>query len=191
MANNRYINTNFWKDGYVIDLDPSEKLLFLYLLTNPRANIAGVYEISLREMAFDTGFDVEMVKKVMSRFERDDKAYFEVGYVVIKNFIKHQSVNPKIAIGIARQINALPPSLKKQVFGIEDDKRTNSGRLYLNLEALCIAYDSLSIDYELLNINTNTNLNTNSNTKTASPLVDKNGDKYRSGRANLARGMRG
>ena len=35
MAKQRYINTKFWRDSYIEDLDPIEKLLFLYLLSNP------------------------------------------------------------------------------------------------------------------------------------------------------------
>ena len=46
MANNkqRYVNTRFWNDTYVSSLDPIEKLLFIYLLTNEHTNISGVYE---------------------------------------------------------------------------------------------------------------------------------------------------
>ena len=39
----RYIKTKFWDDSYIIELNPHEKLLFLYLITNPLTNIAGVY----------------------------------------------------------------------------------------------------------------------------------------------------
>src|SRR5436309_789071 len=62
MATQRLVNTNFWKDTYIIDLDPTQKLLFLYFLTSPRTSLAGVYEISLREAAFDTGIDRDMVE---------------------------------------------------------------------------------------------------------------------------------
>ena len=31
MAKKRYISTTFWRDEYVSNLDPIEKLLFLYL----------------------------------------------------------------------------------------------------------------------------------------------------------------
>jgi hypothetical protein len=85
---NRYINTNFWKDNYIADLDPSEKLLFLYLITNPRTNIAGIYELNLREIAFDTGFDVDMVKKILARLRPmesynilTDGCFCAIGYV--------------------------------------------------------------------------------------------------------------
>ena len=34
MAKTRIINTRFWIDDYTSNLDPIEKLLFLYFLTN-------------------------------------------------------------------------------------------------------------------------------------------------------------
>ena len=53
MFKHRYINTHFWKDNYIINLDPTEKLIYLYLLTNPLTNIAGVYEINIKEISID------------------------------------------------------------------------------------------------------------------------------------------
>ena len=38
----RYVSETFWTDPYVDGLDPSEKLLYIYLLTNPQCNIAGI-----------------------------------------------------------------------------------------------------------------------------------------------------
>ena len=55
------VNTKFWDDTYIVTLDPIEKLLYLYFLTNPLTNICGIYEIQLRRVAFDTGIDKEVV----------------------------------------------------------------------------------------------------------------------------------
>lgn len=133
MAKRRIINTKFWSDNYITNLDPSEKLLFLYFLTNPYTNISGAYEISIRQIALDTGFDKEMVEKIIKRFSKDNKIYYLHGYVVIKNFIKHQEKNPKVRIGIENEAKNLPEDIKN------------------------IVYDSLSY------LNLNSNLNSNSN----------------------------
>lgn len=144
MAKQRYINTKFWDDNFIIDLDPIEKLLFLYVLTNPLTNISGIYEISLRRISFDTGIDSEMVLKMLSRFENSQKMKYSDGWIALKNFVKHQSLNPKIEKGIEIEKKRAPEKLVKWV--------ENS---------LCIAYDSLSD----LNSNINTNTNTNANIK--------------------------
>jgi hypothetical protein len=104
----RMIDTKFWDDPYTSELDPVEKLLFLYYLTNPLVKISGIYEIRIKQVAFDTGIDKEMVMKINERFERDEKIYFKDSWVMIKNFIKHQSLNPSVIKGIERELNDVP-----------------------------------------------------------------------------------
>jgi hypothetical protein len=115
MAKQRYINTRFWDDSYVIDLDPIEKLLFIYFLTNPLTSIVGAYEISARRIAFDTGIDRDMVPKILKRFEESGKIFYVDGWIVIKNFIKHQSINPKIVSGIRNELMNLPAPVRSVV----------------------------------------------------------------------------
>ena len=124
MAKHRYINTHFWKDNYIINLDPTEKLVYLYLLTNPLTNIAGIYEINLKEIANDTGIIKEIVDTILKRFERDNKLKYSGGYIIIKNHLKHQDFkSPKIQSGIADIINSLPEEIKSvcipYVYGID------------------------------------------------------------------------
>jgi hypothetical protein len=112
MAKHRYINTHFWKDNYIINLDPTEKLVYLYLLTNPLTNIAGIYEINIKEIANDTGIIKEIIDTILKRFERDNKLKYSGGYIIIKNHLKHQDFkSPKLQSGIADIINSLPPEV--------------------------------------------------------------------------------
>jgi len=148
MAKQRYINTKFWVDSYISNLDPIEKLLFLYCITNQYTEISGVYEIPLKTIATDTGIDKEMVTKVLARFEKDKKLKYSAGWIAIKNFIKHQdSENPKIKRGIEISMENCPE--------------------------WCIGYiypmDRLSHS----NTNNNTNSNTNNNTNKAKPEVSQ------------------
>jgi len=109
---NRYINTKFWEDGFIETLDPSEKLIFLYLLTNPSTNIAGIYEISIKRISFDTGFDSETILKVFKRFANQEKVFYENNHIIITNFLKHQQLNPNIIKGVSDIILSLPEKLK-------------------------------------------------------------------------------
>jgi len=113
MANDkkRMISTKFWNDTYTSDLDPIEKLLFLYLLTNDQTNMLGIYEIPLRRIAFDTGIDREMVLKILERFKSFGKAEYTEGYVIIYNFIKHQKYNKLMAISALKVYEELPKSI--------------------------------------------------------------------------------
>ncbi len=122
MAKSRMINTRFWIDDYIGNLDPIEKLLFLYFLTNPCTDISGVYEIPLKTVAIDTGIEKEMVLKILKRFQKDKKIFFEDGWVVIKNFAKHQNLkNPKIVAGIEMGLSKAPKSITDKL-SISNDK---------------------------------------------------------------------
>ncbi len=145
MSKNRMINTHFWEDWYIENLDPIQKLLFLYILTNTNTSIAWIYEISLKRIAFQTWIDKDMVEKIINKFSDDDRIFYIEWYVYIKNFLKHQSLNPKIVKWIERQINEIPLRFWQ--------KLAKNDSLYIGcIEAL-----------RYINININTNININSN----------------------------
>ncbi len=153
MAKQRYVSTHFWRDTYIDGLDPSEKLLFLYLLTNPETNICGIYEIPLRVVSSDTGFDTEMIRKMFAKLERSKRLYYIDGWVIMTKMVLHQTVNnPKIKAAIEREFATVP-------------------------QAIVDAMDRLSIPYPYLTdrkLHFNLNLDSNSNltdTARASSLV--------------------
>lgn len=102
------VNTRFWIDDYISNLDPTEKLLFLYCLTNPSTDISGIYEIPLKTIVVDTGIKKDLVMKILNKFESDNKIKYENGWIAIKNFIKHQKDNPKIKRGIEISVSKCP-----------------------------------------------------------------------------------
>ena len=112
MSKKRYIDTKFWSDNYVTELDPLERYLFLYFISNEHTSLCGIYEIPLRVMAFETGLDVDMLKKILGRFERDNKIMYRDGWIAIKNFIKNQVKNPSVLEGIDRELTDVPSELK-------------------------------------------------------------------------------
>jgi len=116
MSKLRSINTHFWSDTYVIDLDPVEKLLFLYLLTNEQTNMLGIYEIHVRRIAFDTGIDKSMVSKIFDRFEQSQKVKYCDGYVILQNFLRHQSFNANMETSAIQKWNDLPLNIREDDF---------------------------------------------------------------------------
>lgn len=111
MAKQRYIKDSFWTDPYIEKLSPDYKLIFLYLLTNPLANISGVYEIRLKRMAFETGYDIEVVENILKKFVKDNKIIQFESWIVIINHIKHQSLGNDTAKGINREILQAPQEI--------------------------------------------------------------------------------
>lgn len=151
MSKQRYLDTKFWDDSYIINKDPIEKLLFIYLLTNPLTNILGIYEISLRRIAFDTGIEQEMVLKILERFEKDNKVKYHQGYIALKNFTKHQKNNPSVNKGIETLISETPLELLQWVN--IDIERFNIPKNIKQALTDCIQTPTY--------LNTNPNLNSN------------------------------
>lgn len=117
----RPVDTKFWSDNYIMELDSTEKLVFLYCLTNSETNIAGIYEMNLHRMGLETGYEVSMLKRILERFTSDRKIYYIEGYIVIRNFMKYQNLSGwKTEKGIKRIIDTLPERLRK--FILLDDK---------------------------------------------------------------------
>jgi len=153
MANNkqRYVNTRFWNDTYVSSLDPIEKLLFIYLLTNEHTNISGVYELPFKIMAVETGIDESMFKKIMPRLK--DRIRYVDGYIIIKNFLKHQETKSNLTlIGIKNCLKDLDENFLKDI--------VNKGYYLITdeiMEGVCKGYARVS-NYS----NSNSNLDSNS-----------------------------
>lgn len=108
MAKLRSVDTHFWQDEYIVELDPIEKLLFLYFLTNPAAGMSGCYERPLRIIAFDTGIDKDMLIRIISRFEGDQKIMYREGWVVLFNFNKHNNLNPSMQRAAEKELFNAP-----------------------------------------------------------------------------------
>lgn len=110
MAKVRMINTRFWNDSFVSKLDPIEKLLFLYFISNEHTNICGVYELPLKIAAIETGIDESMFRKVMRRL--GPKILYRKGWVIVTNFPRYQSLNlPKVKQGFDDAVMAIPKDI--------------------------------------------------------------------------------
>lgn len=139
MSKNRMVNTRFWSDGFVVDhLNALDRYLFLYLLTNERTNLIGIYELSLRTAAFETGIEKEDLAKMLVRLSPKVE-YFD-GWVYIRQFTSHQQSNPSVDKGIMREFFALPEYVINRVKELGVD----SQKLRTAYDMLSTATDSLS-----------------------------------------------
>jgi hypothetical protein len=114
MSSQRPIKDEMWSDDWFYDLDPSEKLLWVFLLTNDRQNVAGVFKANERWIGANTGFEKQVVEMILSRFEKLDKIRRVDDWIIITNHYKHQSLSPKIEAGIKRIVGELPKNVLKR-----------------------------------------------------------------------------
>lgn len=107
MSKKRYISDSIWTDPWFETQSPQKKLLFMYLLTNKLVAISWFYEITLRQISFDTWISQSDVNKYISDFENDKKVFYHDGMICIVNFVKNQNIKSEednMWKGIQREI---------------------------------------------------------------------------------------
>lgn len=88
----RFTDTGKWSDRWFVELDPTAKLLFMYICDN--CDVAGFFEISPRKIAFDTGIDARGLQGALKELARGLIYSHDGTIVFLKNFVKHQKNIP-------------------------------------------------------------------------------------------------
>ena len=102
------IKSPMWTDSWFQKLNQKEKLLWIYIISNERANTLGIYDISLMTMAFESGLSEQECLAAFKTFSENRKAYYEYDYVIVANRIKFNSKSPKIAEGNKEILSEIP-----------------------------------------------------------------------------------
>ena len=114
MAIFRKIHTSFWGDSFIQDLTPEQKYFFLYLLTNDKTKQCGIYEITLRQMCYDTGYNDETVKKLLDFFISKGKIRYseKSKEVALSNWLKYNdSTSPKVKSCVNKELEKVKDRL--------------------------------------------------------------------------------
>lgn len=99
MATQRYISTSFWDDKWIRSLNPSDRYLYMYLLTNTLTNICGIYQITIDRIAYDTGYDERTLRPMLDKFKEAKKAaLIDDEWMVLPSWPKHQKWDIKATI---------------------------------------------------------------------------------------------
>ena len=121
MSVQRSINSKFWSDTFVVEnLNPLDRYLFLYFLTNERTNLSGVYEAPMRIISNETGLDRDEITRMLDRLK--GKVEYKDGWVCLVNFIKHQNIeNSSIRIGINNKLDELPEKVREWACSVRQE----------------------------------------------------------------------
>lgn len=124
----RIIHTKIWRDDWFAGLPRDARELWLYLLTCERINMSGIFEVSDREILFDTSIGIGYEKDESSnmfttRLERltiakeslEPKAVFYDGYVRIVNVDKFNNYrfSERNEKAYNRELQVLPENVRK------------------------------------------------------------------------------
>ena len=116
MAIFRNVNMSFWTDTKVVDdYTPEDRYFMLYALTNNYTNIIGCYEISIKQMSNDLGYNKDVVENLIKRFKETHKTIdydFNTKELWVKNWSKYNwSASPKLDTPLYEAIESVKSDL--------------------------------------------------------------------------------
>lgn len=107
MAAYRKISVTFWNDGFIQSLTPEGKYFYLFLMTNTKTTQCGIYEITIQQMVFETGYNEATVKKLIAQFEKTGKVKYskETSEIALKNWPKYNTnESPKVKALVEKEL---------------------------------------------------------------------------------------
>jgi hypothetical protein len=114
MAIFRKIHVSFWSDSFIGDLEKDRKLFYLYILTNERTTQCGIYEITKKQIAFDLGYTIDTVSKLLEYFIKCNKIRYNehTKELAIRNWLKYNSsTSPKVQSCINKELTQVKDTL--------------------------------------------------------------------------------
>lgn len=117
LAKYRNVQFDFWTDSKVMDcFTPEDRYFYLYLMTNPHTSLCGCYEITASQMALETGYQKEVINKLIIRFtETHDVIRYDskTRELLLLNWYKYNwHGSEKTMIGVQKGIE----QIKNEVF---------------------------------------------------------------------------
>jgi hypothetical protein len=103
----RRFDTSYWNDPDIMKLPMKAKMLYLYLWTNVHCNQAGLYEIALETIHFETGLELEEIPELLQLLKKKVTWYQEQNLIWVKNFLHRQGQSPQFVAAAAKCLKAI------------------------------------------------------------------------------------
>lgn len=160
MAKYRNIQFSFWTDGKIMDnFTPEDRYFYLYLMTNPHTSLCGCYEITTSQMAVETGYQKDVINKLIVRFTESHDVIrydYKTKEMLILNWYKYNwNESGKTMIGVEKGIAAVKNDVFREYLENVRNGNTNvsigytRGRVNESIPLVCPLYETftfISID---------------------------------------------
>lgn len=115
MADYRQIHVTTWDDDWFCQLNSDEKIVFIWLFSNRRANVSGLYEFTEFICSRETGINLSTVQETINKLQKDKKIFLENGWIWVKNLRKYNdSKSPNTKKSIDNDLAKLPEMKMKR-----------------------------------------------------------------------------
>lgn len=132
MATFRKVHVQFWGDPFIQELTPEQKFFYLYLLTNDKTKQCGIYEITKRQICYDTGYNIDTVSKLLRYCIDTDKIKYnaETNELAIKNWNKYNgSDSPKVKTLVNQELKSVKDTvLIEYLYGMDNVEILNRNK---------------------------------------------------------------
>lgn len=150
MAIYRNISMSFWTDTKIVDdFSPEDKYFMLYCLTNQYTNLCGCYEISIKQMTRDTGYNEETIIKLLDRLNNRYKViqYNKINKeLYIVNWFKYNwTKSEKLDKPLLKEIkNIKTPEFKEKLSKLYNNRDTVSIPYIYTMDTTVSVSDTVS-----------------------------------------------
>lgn len=148
----RSLQSTFFTDPFIQELNLKQKWIYLYYLFNDKVNWLGCYEITDRTALFelDDNISTKDLQTAKKLFTEKNKILFVDNFVIIKNSEKYENhlTNSQLMKSALKQFQALPENIQKAFLSYKPDSVKN---LYLKgFDDLgCSLHSSLLVGYSV------------------------------------------
>ncbi len=114
----RQFKTDFWRDSYISKLTHIEKNLFIYLFTNDKVNMCGIYELPDRFILTETNTTQEELDSIKKKFAGGFKYFFYKDWIYIANYGEHNrfSTAAPVIEAFEKEFTSIPKDILKYFF---------------------------------------------------------------------------
>ncbi|GAI73721.1 unnamed protein product [marine sediment metagenome] len=114
---NFLLNCEYKKASLKLDnkseLNLREKLVFIYLITNEKVNICGIYELPDKYIRFDLDLKQTELDKIKQKFMEDGKFLFVDGWIKILNYqIYNRFLGEKNEVAKEKELALIPIKIR-------------------------------------------------------------------------------
>ncbi len=142
----RGFNTKFWTDPFIRKLSPEAKLLYVYLWTNDHCNQAGIYEMPLDIMAFETKIDESKLQGYLETLQPKITWFKELDILWVKSFVHYQAKSPKFLIAVANCLKNIGNNgLVKEYIEYNSSKYSISIPYQYNMDSVSIPTTTITV----------------------------------------------
>lgn len=108
----RKVKSSLWHDPAVRQLSPEEKLLFVYLITNPHTHQSGLYYLPLVTIEHELGYTISRIKSALDALSIHHLVMLDTQneLVWVRNMYRHQRCGVKSDINVRDHLETLHKS---------------------------------------------------------------------------------